>query len=331
VIEALERRRLLAVHVDANFLQPESLPQQDVAPDAQSGASTGFVEVLDDGKIVTGGVIDSLFDARLRVARFTTEGRPDTTFGGGDGLSDPIAIPQLNFETRGFVQPDGKIVLAASTFDGLVAARFNADGSIDSAFGGGDGVAVVNGFGPLGPSGGGMVQARLALAADGSIVLAGSEWVSDTFVATRIDANGALDTAFADNGRLIIHPGDILPASQVGDEIASADVAVLASGKILLLVQLGGSSDVGGRPALIRLNADGAYDTTFDGDGSARSSSTPAPRWATRPVTCSCRTTAASSSWARATSGSAARPTPPPSRASTPTGPSTRPSAAATA
>jgi uncharacterized delta-60 repeat protein len=97
-----------------------------------------------DGKIVVAGDSDyssDLSDAVL--ARYNPDGTLDTSFGNagtsfvnwGDGSSQASSVS---------IQADGKIVVAGSTTDDFVLARFNPDGSLDNTlnpYGTLDGVA----------------------------------------------------------------------------------------------------------------------------------------------------------------------------------------------
>src|SRR5688500_1012681 len=96
--------------------------------------------------------------------RYLSGGALDTIFGGGDGtvfLSHSDASGPFPWSLR--IAPDGKIVLAGHhwtrTPDTIVNGqvveqgdsnqdfgvyRFNADGSVDAGFGGGDGIALAD-------------------------------------------------------------------------------------------------------------------------------------------------------------------------------------------
>src|SRR2546423_3685583 len=87
MFESLERRTLLAITVDPTFPNPEALPVEN--PGAEISVA-GFLRVLSSGKIVTGGVLSPGDVSRFRTARFNADGSPDTSFGGGDGLSSTL-------------------------------------------------------------------------------------------------------------------------------------------------------------------------------------------------------------------------------------------------
>ena len=270
MLERLERRSLLAVTVDPSFPEPSALPTDGVD---ENGAVShaGLLEVITGDRIVTGGLVYNINSPtrHLRAARYNADGTLDTTFGGGDGLSPLIEIPNARGpSSRGVLQGDGKIVLVAATGDGFGIVRFNADGTIDSTFGGGDGLTTVGGFDTS--RGGATYTPRVAVTSDGDIVVIGSEAelspdIGTRFLfAARFDADGTLDTGFGTGGRLTIAPDAIF--GQV-DAIVNFDVEALSGGKVLILAHVGDSVGEPDRPVLIQLNPDGSYDNAFSGDG----------------------------------------------------------------
>jgi uncharacterized delta-60 repeat protein len=128
-----------------------------------------------DGKIVEVGT--DLTGFQFAVARANSDGSPDTSFAGGGAATtgfSPTAEYAAVEAVR--VQANGKIV-AAGTASGnnlfFALARFNPDGTLDSAFGT-DG-NVLTSF----PSSIGQSAHALALQADGGIVAAGSANLPD--------------------------------------------------------------------------------------------------------------------------------------------------------
>ncbi len=92
-----------------------------------------------DGKIIAGGY-SAWLTTDFALARFKTDGTPDSTFT-GDGRVDSVDFG-LNNNEEIFslaVQADGKIVAAGHTGDiwtgDFALARFNTDGSLDAGFG----------------------------------------------------------------------------------------------------------------------------------------------------------------------------------------------------
>lgn len=97
------------------------------------------IAIQSDGKIVAAGYTEQFGD--FVVARYTSAGALDTTFGGGDGISindfygDDEKISAMK------LQSDGKIVVAGYVYDldlalNFALARYNSDGSLDTSFDG---------------------------------------------------------------------------------------------------------------------------------------------------------------------------------------------------
>jgi len=132
-----------------------------------------------DGKLVAAGLTRAPGTDSLALARYTTKGRLDSSFGNrgrvvapGSGAASAVAI-----------QADSKILAAASTFAGSKAAgslmRYGAGGQVDHGFGQGGKVAT------------GAVDA-IAVQKDGRIVTTGRSLLRYTARGVPIRA---LDTA----------------------------------------------------------------------------------------------------------------------------------------
>jgi uncharacterized delta-60 repeat protein len=223
--------------------------------------------VQPDHKIVLVGTQESQgHTTNIIVARFTSEGAPDTTFA-GNGLNflDKYAFPNSAY-FRGeavAIQPDGKIVLSANMFDNdtldeqIGLARLKPDGSLDtSAFGtNGKGTVAIT-LRKFNNSRGG-----LALQADGKIVVLGniSNYGSnpnDDLVLARFNTDGSLDPAFGENGIVV---------TDFGKEENGNDIAVQPDGKILVVGKTFDAevSDI----LLVRYDSDGSLDDTFGLNG----------------------------------------------------------------
>jgi uncharacterized delta-60 repeat protein len=187
-------------------------------------AGTVMVEgmkVQPDGKLVT---LDSGFDPTLfqRVRRFLPDGSPDPSFGGGDGVAEPLVAP--GFWTGSFtLQPDGKIVIAGYSADEYAVARLMPDGSLDPSFDGdsGTGNGIVKT--PMTPS---FDQpSGVAVDQQGRIVVAGETGGDDVGVA-RYLPDGKLDKSLAGDGTLI----DLTPTTEDVLAMAIVDGGMLVSG-----------------------------------------------------------------------------------------------------
>ena len=150
----------------------------------------------------------------------------------------------------------GTAYRSATSLD-WVAARYAANGALDTTFGTG-GKAWVD----FGREAGwaSTVETRyvdLALAPDGRIVLTG-EAAGDRLGVARLTASGALDPTFAGDGRLLTVPTGWTVVAPNDDY----NVAVQGDGRVVVTV-----NGQGYDTAVGRLNADGSADTSFDGDG----------------------------------------------------------------
>ncbi len=165
-----------------------------------------------DNKIVVSGDMISCCDTYqyISLARLDPDFRLDrSTFGSGKG----VATARLNRFQHGngalALQPDGKIVLAGyvlgpdwKTPQNMAMARFNTDGSLDTAFGG-TGIVVTD-FGAEESAAGLVVQAS------GKIIVAGttSSAGAKDFLLVRYNSDGSLDTSFGANGKVITDLGN---------------------------------------------------------------------------------------------------------------------------
>ncbi|MEU6882257.1 calcium-binding protein [Streptomyces sp. NPDC046712] len=146
------------------------------------------VVLQSDGRIVVAGQSPEGFT----VARFTTGGAADTSFG-GDGRVGTTFVAGLGAAHDVALQPDGKIVATgvgggAPSENDFAVARYLADGSLDSSFSGDGKVTTDVGFDFAND----WEEGRsLVLQPDGKIVVSG---VTDDFTARavlRYDGTGA--------------------------------------------------------------------------------------------------------------------------------------------
>ena len=203
---------------------------------ATNGPSPGgeVAVVQPDGKILT--------STNGWLQRLNTDGTSDTTFSVGGTLRTAL------------LQPDAKLVIGGTFLGQFGVIRRDAAGVKDSTFSS-DGIAVTE-FGP-----GIDVATSSALQADGRIVVVGSS--QRMFALARYTSSGVLDTSFSQDGRATIYFGD-----DVFDAAAS-DVAIQADGKIIVVGVVRKSVDQAGTStiAIVRLNSNGEFDTTFGGTG----------------------------------------------------------------
>lgn len=178
----------------------------------------------------------------------------DPTFGTGGKVT--TAIGSLDDSAYSVaVQSDGKIVTAGMARNGgrsdIAVVRYNADGSLDTAFGSTGKVTVSL-------SSGDDVALSLALQADGKIIVAGYATNSTRDVAlVRFNANGSLDTSFNGTGKVVTTVG-------TGSDTGRC-VVVQSDGKIVVAgdALIGSAADI----VVLRYNANGSLDTSFNGTG----------------------------------------------------------------
>jgi uncharacterized delta-60 repeat protein len=198
-----------------------------------------------DGRIIAAGTGNG---TDFALARYNADGSLDSGFGGGDGvvtsdLGSSDAIWAITLRS------DGRIVAAGENNGNFALARYNADGSLDSDFGEGDGIA-------LNDLGGYDVVVGLTRQLDSKILAAGIGGGTDDFVVARYNADGSLDTGFGG--------GDGLAVENLGGYDHAADLAVQPNGKI---IAVGGGGSEKATFVIARYLADGSLDTGFGGDG----------------------------------------------------------------
>jgi uncharacterized delta-60 repeat protein len=209
-----------------------------------AGSYTSAAAVQADGKIIIGGLFNSVLGAtRNCIARLNPDGTLDAAFN-----------PNANGTVRAIaVQPDGKIVIGGD-FTTLEAnggplltrnriARLNPDGTVDAS------------FDPNVSSG----VTTIALQPDGKILIGGSfttlapnggAVVTRSFF-TCLNTNGTVDTAFDPNANN--------PALAIN---VQPDGKILIGGSFTTLAPNGGVPVT--RNRIARLNPDGTLDTSFD-------------------------------------------------------------------
>ena len=127
--------------------------------------------VLPDGRIVVVGSAQDGGIEKLALARYTTAGELDASFGAGGIVLAAVGDGEEGGANALAVQPDGKLVVTGQASDGpasrVLVARFNPDGSPDAGFGAGG--AVLTGLGSENAAAG----TGVALQGNGAIVVGG--------------------------------------------------------------------------------------------------------------------------------------------------------------
>jgi uncharacterized delta-60 repeat protein len=228
-------------------------------PKTSEGASA--VAIQRDGRVVVAGASGDFTrsGSRFALARYTTSGRLDPTFGrGGKVLS---RLGAWGGARAVAIQRDGKIVAAGYARIGLALARYTAGGKLDRSFG--QGGTILTSFGSFSGAD------ALVIQPDGKIVAVGS--AASDFGLVRYTASGKLDRSFGSGGKAATNFGVRGPGENPSVDQGLA-VAVQADGKLVVA----GSSDALGIEgekgccvadfALARYTVDGRLDPSF-GDG----------------------------------------------------------------
>jgi uncharacterized delta-60 repeat protein len=174
---------------------------------SNSGTRAGSAVLQPDGKIVVAGSYKNEgLTRQFALARYNENGSLDQSFGSGGTLSTDFGK-----DTHGqaiALQADGKIVVGGYFETGFfranefALARYDTNGNLDPAFGGGG--KVVKDL-----SGNDVIYSVL-IQRDGKIVAAGRSGsnVSFRFAVARFNSNGEFDATFGDGGKVLTAFGD---------------------------------------------------------------------------------------------------------------------------
>ena len=169
---------------------------------AKIDSISGEVYDLDikNDKIIAVGVAIQHHTSNFLVTRYNVNGKLDTTFNSIGVVTTSITTGTNDIGFNGVaVQSNNKIVAAGEGRDSnnapvIILVRYNANGSLDTEF---------NGTGVVTTSiGSGVAAAKVAVQADGKIVVVGTgiEDSKSKFVVVRYNPDGSLDAEFGDAG-----------------------------------------------------------------------------------------------------------------------------------
>lgn len=260
-----------------------------ITPIGSNGDTAKAIALQSDGKVLLAGYCFNGSNFEFCAARYNASGALDTSWNGAGKVITSIDID--SYATATTVQPDGKVLLAGYCQNGsnvdFCAARYNANGTLDSSW---------NGTGKvITPIGSGADRANaIAVQSDGKVLLAGYCFNGSNydFCVARYNANGTLDTSWNGTGKVLLagycingsnydfcvaryNAGGVLDTSWngTGKVVTSIGVAgdlassihVQTDDKVLLAgyCSNGSNSDF----CAARYNADGSLDTTWNGTG----------------------------------------------------------------
>ncbi len=205
--------------------------------------------------------------ARLRLTsledRLTPAGGLDPTFGTGGVVN--ISPGNSGVRPSVVAQPDGHLlVVTGSGPHGTQVTRYNADGSLDAAFGTGGSVS------DLVPGSRAIVN-DVAVGPDGKLTLSGVSSAAPNQYATavvRLNADGTPDAGFGTNGVANFDAAlrrDDTPGFPLQIPLANHDLALLPDGSVVVATADGNAATV-----LVRLTATGVVDTAYGAGGPFR-------------------------------------------------------------
>ncbi|MFD2719080.1 beta strand repeat-containing protein [Hymenobacter monticola] len=235
----------------ATLTATATMPGFNVAGSGVNG-NVSVMAVQADGKVLVGGQFTAYNGnaaAPDGLLRLNADGTLDASFnlgGAGVGIGSVSAIA---------VQPDGKVLIGGNFFSYNAAAsprlflRLNANGTLDTS------------FNPGGTGPNNAIVDEVLLLPDGRVLISG-QFTSYNGIAAapdgvlRVNANGTLDTSFNPSGAGVSNGTAIALALQ-------PDGKVLVGGNFTTYNGNAAAPDF-----VLRLNADGTLDTSFNLGGS---------------------------------------------------------------
>jgi uncharacterized delta-60 repeat protein len=204
-----------------------------------------------DGKLVAaGGSEGGPAQGSFALVRYLADGSLDPSFAGTGAVITPINIGNISALAL-LQQRDGKLLAAGHyNANGFALVRYNEDGSLDSAFGQGNGYVVT----ALGGRCWGTTVAELP---DGRLVVAGHRDDRNAITLLRYWPDGNLDESFGDRG---------VVTTTLGEKVSQANsLLVQADGKLVVA----GTTSQGGLQliAVLRYLPDGTPDSGFGKGG----------------------------------------------------------------
>lgn len=237
-----------------------------------AGDDAANAVIIAFNKIIVAGSSSNGSDLDFAVARYNIDdGSPDLTFDTDGkvttqpqfGTSEDIATALTIQLGNAATQPDRIVVTGSSsgvTNRDFAVVRYNLDGSLDNTFDTDGKVVTSIGTGDDAPAAV-MVQSSGSILR--KIIVAGMSTTSSgtRFAVVRYNTNGTLDTTFGGDGIATTAVGTNTYDVGTGAALLSGGVIVVAGSSLSL------STNSLDDFAIVRYNADGSLDTSFDLDG----------------------------------------------------------------
>jgi len=217
--------------------------------------ATGAIALQSNGEILVAAGSPGV------IARFTSAGQLDTTFGTG-GVANLVSP----FPTQILVLASGKILVSAGaplptpTAQASIVSRYNSNGSLDTTFAAAGMMATPVTASAMTQSGGKILIAGAVTSKIGVPPASGDIG----FGIVRYNANGVIDTTFGTGGIAVIDFGSSAPLS------GAFAIAVQSNGDIVAggaAAQGPENASLNSAFALTRVTSTGAIDTTFGTNG----------------------------------------------------------------
>lgn len=212
--------------------------------------------VLNDGKILITGYLETSLEYGLMLLRYNPDGSLDSSFGENNGYTVVNINQKTNVAEAAFIQEDGKIILGGHSNFTFATYRFNKNGTVDQTFGN-NGMVNENHFtSPINFIKSIVVQNDGKIVAGGFVNGAGGY----NFAMVRYEETGNIDTSFGDNGIIAQSVGE-------GHDFITS-LALQDDGKIIA----GGHKWIANEPVkydfiVARYNSDGSLDSSFGENG----------------------------------------------------------------
>lgn len=261
---AEELREFLLLRYNSNGFLDENFGENGVVTTTiTDGYNHSFTThtIQSDGKILAAGYMSPVDGVTFpAILRYNPDGSLDTGFGtNGAVFHEGLSTNFSAYETISIL-PNGKI-LASGYSRGILIARYNSDGSLDTGFGIGGMLSFLLSSG-VGPGIEGSVGLE-TLPDDGFVITARTEASPNNkaIALMKFQADGSFDTSFGSNGSIVT---DVSPQT---DDLPLRSFRQ-PDGKILVVGYSGkfvfnGSTNI----LLLRYNPDGSLDNTFAENG----------------------------------------------------------------
>ncbi len=262
--------------LDKSFLQYGG----NVLSVGNSNGNAYALALQTDGKIIMAGgcVLPSAGGAPsfdFCATRLNLDGSFDTTFASSGKFFQAIG-PGADNAYAAALQPDGKLVLAGSCWNGsnndFCLARVNTDGTLDTSLAPNSALGAGRLLLPMGSL---ADEARaVAVQGDGKILIGGycSNGIDNVFCMARVNSDGSLDTTFGTLGKLMLPLGNNTTNNQASGLALQRDGKSLiigtcndaSAGKTFCVARLNGGP-YGARNCSMDIDGDGQLLATVDG------------------------------------------------------------------